>query len=322
MGITESLTDGEKISLLETVWGFSSQIASSEAARSHYYFDRYEIIRRKHQSILEHLDHGAVFDIAKLMLAESKQNCAARLTQLCPGKHLTHEHIERALRFIARLIFCVDLDHWPADETLKTHLQELFITSSSEDKCRLPRSFNAWTIRHITDINVTWTLDLNSHLEVTENDGDIALFDGISVLKLLQRSATAQSVFPQGLFDETCNSISLLCPYGDRQVRTWVETEQRTQKLDPGLTEWCRGYHLRPSGRQIQSFSYWRDSLIIVKEIYDEREPRTMKHFWRDHRRPVQWWTFWIAITAFFLSLAACILTAIQVYKAYYPTVS
>jgi hypothetical protein len=60
---------------------------------------------------------------------------------------------------------------------------------------------------------------------------------------------------------------------------------------------------------------------MIVKEVYDERELRGFLQFPRDDRRP-QYWTFWVAVSAFLLSLIACVEGAMQVYKAYHPSAS
>lgn len=244
------------------------------------------------------------------------------LTRLYPTQQLSAAQVESPLYFVARLIFCVNLDHWLPDQNLREHLESVFIASTSEDKCRLPRSFNACTISHITDINVGWSDDLNHHLEVTENDGDLVLFNSASIVELFQKSSTAQLLFPDGLLEETADSISLFCPRGAADVNAWLGREQRRRdaNVDQSLQTWCKEYRLRPSGRQVQSFRYWRDNIIVIKEIFDEREPRQVKHWWRDHRRPMQWWTFWIAVTAFFLSLMAVILGAMQVYKSYHPT--
>jgi hypothetical protein len=72
-------------------------------------------------------------------------------------------------------------------------------------------------------------------------------------------------------------------------------------------------------GRNLNKFSYWRDRLIVIKEAYDDHEPRSLLQSWRDDRRPVQWWTFWIAVVVFVLAVIQVVEGGLQTYKAYYP---
>jgi len=81
--------------------------------------------------------------------------------------------------------------------------------------------------------------------------------------------------------------------------------------------------HLRAEERQIDEFHYWRDRLIILKQLFDEREPTTWFQWWHDRRRGLQRFPFLLASFAFALALLTgiiqCIEGAIQVYKVYYP---
>lgn len=81
---------------------------------------------------------------------------------------------------------------------------------------------------------------------------------------------------------------------------------------------------LKKSERQIDKFRYWHDRLVVLKQVFDEAEPSTMKQWWNDRRKRVQWYTFWVAalvlgLTIFF-GLIQCIEGAMQVYKAYHPS--
>lgn len=80
---------------------------------------------------------------------------------------------------------------------------------------------------------------------------------------------------------------------------------------------------LKKSERQIEKFVYWHDRLVILKQVFDEAEPSTIKQWWNDRRKKVQWYTFWVAalvlaLTIFF-GLIQCIEGAMQVYKAFNP---
>ncbi len=50
-----------------------------------------------------------------------------------------------------------------------------------------------------------------------------------------------------------------------------------------------------------------------------------MQQWWHDRRNGERWFTFWVAILVLMITIALgliqCIESALQVYKAYYPTV-
>ena len=319
-----SLDANTRSLLLERVWGFSEADARASLDLYQEYFARYNELCSRRLTFLDDWTHKELFEVAREMPLQSKKACAQLLRTSCSGAtNLSPDHIEAGLRFIVRLVYCVDLDLWQPDDTLTAHLVSHFIGSTSEDKGRLSRMFNACSITELTDINITWTRDLNRHLLVMADNDNVALFEGASYLKLLRESVTGRSLFLANFIWETENSIALLCPT-DGVYEKWLAKEQRTANLDIAFVRWCSAHNLGVAGRQIQSFDYWRDELIVLKEIYDDKQPRQLKDLWRDDRNPVQWWTLWIALTAFALSLMATvsgiILGTMQVYKAYHPS--
>ena len=82
---------------------------------------------------------------------------------------------------------------------------------------------------------------------------------------------------------------------------------------------------LRADDRQIESFAFWHDRLVVLKQVFDEAEPRTFSRLWYDRRKGVQWYTFWAAIFVVCLTMLFGLIQsvegALQVYKAYNPSV-
>lgn len=75
--------------------------------------------------------------------------------------------------------------------------------------------------------------------------------------------------------------------------------------------------------RQIGKFLHWQ-RLVIIKQAFDDSEPKTIRQWWEDRRKPVQWYNFWLAVTliagrTIFFGLVQSIEGALQVYKAYRP---
>jgi hypothetical protein len=132
---------------------------------------------------------------------------------------------------------------------------------------------------------------------------------------------TCSPIFPDGFIPETLRSIALLFPQYDNDVRRWFQgISARGEQVDPALIEVER---LNAEDRQIEGFKYWRDRLVVVKQVYDESKPKTMGQWWHDRRNTVQWCTFWVAIVVLlltvFFGLVQSIEGALQVYKAWNP---
>lgn len=96
---------------------------------------------------------------------------------------------------------------------------------------------------------------------------------------------------------------------------------QKADQLDPG-TLLCEC--LRAEDRHIGRFRFWRDRIIILKQVFDESKPTSWAQWWYDRRNgyeryPILLAAAALAFTAFF-GLIQCIEGALQVYKAYNPS--
>ena len=89
-------------------------------------------------------------------------------------------------------------------------------------------------------------------------------------------------------------------PPGDVNVKEWFKDKQKRLQLDPRALS-CP--YLKQADRQIEEFRYWRDRLVILKQAFDESEPRTIKALWSDNRKRVQWYTFWVAALVLVLTV-------------------
>jgi hypothetical protein len=145
-------------------------------------------------------------------------------------------------------------------------------------------------------------------------------------------SKRSSCLFPDGLVDETLRTLALLFPQsefsssirGSRKKVTWFEKLRLRSSaclIDPRAAL-CG--NLRAEDRRIERFTFWRDRLIVLKQVYDDATPKTMHQWWHDRRNGERWFTFWVAALVLMititLGLIQCIESALQVYKAYYPT--
>jgi hypothetical protein len=131
-------------------------------------------------------------------------------------------------------------------------------------------------------------------------------------------SRVHQQIFPPGFVEETLRTLSLLLPQNDKRTQAWIGTQIEDHGLDPLLAE-CGS--LGTHERRFENFNYWNDRLVILKQALDESRPRTLSQWWFDRRNGVQWYTFWVAILVFlvtiFFGLVQSIEGALQVYLSY-----
>ncbi len=59
----------------------------------------------------------------------------------------------------------------------------------------------------------------------------------------------------------------------------------------------------------------------MLKQTFDEAQPRNIRQWWYDSRKGVQWYTFWVAVLVLLLTvvfgLLQCVLSALQVYASF-----
>lgn len=58
-----------------------------------------------------------------------------------------------------------------------------------------------------------------------------------------------------------------------------------------------------PRKLSLREYSYWRDNLEDLHDVF-QAEPDSWYQLFFDRRNPQQWWTFWIALIVFVLSVA------------------
>ena len=189
--------------------------------------------------------------------------------------------------------------HWEDDSTLTHLVRQCFpLVPESQDIVKLPQTFTAAHLEKIGGIQVIWTSNLADHLLLKEDDTKLMLFHQVSILRLHRMSPN--SIFPEGLIDETIQTIALLVPPALGEPTPWFRQQQQMHKIDVKAGDCNR---LNSSQRQIKNFVFWRDRLVLLKRTFDDAEPRNLSQLWWDDRRKTQWFTFWVAVMVFILTL-------------------
>ncbi|OTB05095.1 hypothetical protein M426DRAFT_73035 [Hypoxylon sp. CI-4A] len=242
-----------------------------------------------------------IVDIVRLILKEKSRELI-RLYLKKKNPAATESACETSIDLAARLLSMLKIGvvrHQAIPRGKRFHTPQVLDTHH----VRLPKSFNAWSINMIGGIQIEFTDYLSDHLLLVDDDTKILIFHHASFLECQQQ----QSLFPEGLVDETLRTLALLFP--------------QPCTVDPRIAL-CG--NLQAEDRQIERFSFWRDRLIVLKQTYDDATPATLSQWWHDRRNGERWYTFWVAILVLIitttLGVIQCIESGLQVYKAYFPT--
>ena len=85
-------------------------------------------------------------------------------------------------------------------------------------------------------------------------------------------------LFPEGFVEETLQTLSLLLPSNDKKTITWFRREQKRNLNDEfidGKAIKCRPLSMKE--RRIDNFEFWHDRLVMLKQAFDEADPKTVR---------------------------------------------
>ncbi|KAI0417924.1 hypothetical protein F5X98DRAFT_363439 [Xylaria grammica] len=189
-------------------------------------------------------------------------------------------------------------------------------TRLQPDKPQIGRIFTALNLRKIGGMRIEWTRNLADHLRLVDDDKTVSLLEFVALQKF--HSKVHQPLFPPGFVDETLRTLALLIPQNDRTTQEWVAAQIDDHDLDPLL---CECGSLTTQDRRFEHFRYWNNRLVVLKQALDESRPQTLAQWWFDRRNGVQWYTFWVAILVFlvtiFFGLVQSVEGALQVYLSW-----
>ena len=122
----------------------------------------------------------------------------------------------------------------------------------------------------------------------------------------------------------TARSLALLFPSSDTTTRKWFKSQ--TKIMSPSLnfdSKPVQCGHLKSEDRHIDTFHFWRDRLVILKQVVDDSEPKSWSQWWYDRRSGVHRFPLMIAVLALvftaFFGLIQCVEGGLQAYNAWDP---
>ncbi|KAI0451927.1 hypothetical protein F5B21DRAFT_516354 [Xylaria acuta] len=220
---------------------------------------------------------------------------------------------------------------WEKD-SLKDFVRDRFNESPALDchHVRLPKSFNAWSISTIGGLKLGFTDNLADNLLPIDDDTTVLIFHHASFLEyrvklVVTLSTTDATVLTSiALFIRMSEFRSLI--RNNNNKRVWFQKLCSASGPCPVDHQVALCGNLRAEERQIERFAFWRDRSIILKQIYDDATPMTIKQWWHDRRNGERWFAFWVAVLVLMitmtLGLVQYIESALQAYKAYITQLS
>jgi hypothetical protein len=126
------------------------------------------------------------------------------------------------------------------------------------------------------------------------------------------------------LLKETLLTLALLIPRANAKCKKWYSKAAREQRqYDIKLDAAAADQRLGQRGRDVDKYHYWNDRLVLIAEAFDKSEPKGVSQLVVDRRKPLQCYTFWIAVVVLLLTVVFGLVQSItgifQVYAAYHP---
>ncbi|OJJ54767.1 hypothetical protein ASPSYDRAFT_93668 [Aspergillus sydowii CBS 593.65] len=290
-----------------------------------YYAEQCRIVFQSHKMRLPLKQHQDLVDITTHILDNaSRSDIKRRLTAKYEAADGTlYDALDASIDLAVRLVFMLDVGEFPnafsgrrklvwLNGSTQEFMQQTFPVQRklSHGGLKLGRDFNVSSMVRIAGFNIELTTNLADHLRLRDADKTVMVFHHASFLRIHQQS----SFFPTRFIDETLATLALLFPQGDRACKKWYNKQDQFDDLDHSVLN-CGS-----AQRRMDTYRYWHDRLVILKEEFDESRPSTLSQWWNDRREGTQWYTLWVAIVLTLLfGLIQSIVGAMQLYKAYYP---
>ena len=182
---------------------------------------------------------------------------------------------------------------WNDTVSLKKMVKDNFATPDLERPVEMPidAKFTLENLRKLCGIRVQWTDNLKDHLKYDQSTAKLHLYQ--HTVCLLKHKEKSCEIIPKDLVDETVKSLDLLFPFQEKKTPVFYRPESS---------------YSQPRAVDFSEFRYWRKRLLELHDTFKEA-PRNFYQLLVDRRNPLQWWTFWIAVTLLVLTIFFGVLT-------------
>lgn len=115
------------------------------------------------------------------------------------------------------------------------------------------------------------------------------------------------------LFAETLRTLDVLFPTWDPKTIEFVDNMSSNSNITPSF-KLMDLYPQQPQG--LTKFKFWRARLteLIVEH---QSPPHDWRQIWKDRRNPTAYWTFWIGLMIFLLTLVFGVIASVLAVLTY-----
>jgi hypothetical protein len=214
-------------------------------------------------------------------------------------------------------------------------IERSFVTNAPPGE-RLSPDFGAKNLVRIGGIEITWTSFLSEHLLLVDRH-EVKVFAHVSLLRkyansseryvlcskiysflapyLIKHSSTNRALYPEGVLEETEETIELLFPTANRKGSKRTRRLRDRDKVD------IEAARKLPPTTTISHYKHWGERLAIVQQAYDTAKPRHPKQWLFDRRNRVEWATLLVAVIVFAMTLVFGAISSVtgimQVYASF-----
>lgn len=119
-------------------------------------------------------------------------------------------------------------------------------------------------------------------------------------------STMSSAPLPAELYAETGRTLDLLFPAYDKKTQRFLESEKKDFLFSHSVED----AHHRTL--DLKDYPYWRDRLLELNEDIFLAPAEGLAQLWYDRRDPQKFWTFWLALSVFVLTIVSTVATIIQ----------
>ncbi|KAI1750615.1 hypothetical protein F4782DRAFT_243436 [Xylaria castorea] len=302
------------------LWGirFCSPITEINfTALWHYYFETIALSLHDGGCRVTTRTHRDVIDVVNLLKAGATRLEIKHMLRSNLKTNHDDELLENSIDLAASLAVMCDCGasshgcsksteiQWRHD-SLREFLAKTFDARPilAPEKVKLEKTFIARNLSQIAGLEIIWTDNLVDHLRLADDDTKVHVFHHASFLEAQRWSS--QSLLPAALISETLHTLALLFPSTDCETQKLVS---KMPLVDPRV---ARCGHLKTDLRQIEKFQIWRDRLVMLKQVYDDAQPKSLRQWWNDRRNEVQWYMFWFAVLVLILTVIFGLIQSIE----------
>ncbi|KAF8535181.1 hypothetical protein BDD12DRAFT_753359 [Trichophaea hybrida] len=219
-------------------------------------------------------------------------------------------------------------DSFSVASFVQSSLPDGRVTFSIDDKS-LDDGFNVLNLKRFANVHLVFTDNLADHFVFHRDTRRLHIFRSGYFLTLhlspSNRTTLCSDVFDMDFLHETRQTMDLLFPRHSRRWTKYLRKLQERKRLDLEFGQMPIG---TPSRRieqpfTLSDFRFYGKRLAILIDAFDSAKPTSLSQLWYDRRNKQTWYTLWIAVTVFFLTLLFGLISSVtaimQVWAAYKP---